>query len=153
MNAKNEIGDLIYIKNRVVPDLLPTIYGYIRTLEPRKIVVIGNNRRKVVKKVLNERYLRARKSVLGRNLKFSKLQASVYIVDVLAAQSRTCKEVYELFKSDKVVICSIRFPTDIRPELRGLVDEVIVSQDDPSTNFISKLDLCYRSYQMEQKPC
>ena len=144
--SENEFGNLIYIRDLVVPDVLPIIYGYIRTLEPRKILVIGNDRnsnKKVIKNIINLRYKRASKSVLGRNLTTSG-PASVYIIDVLATQSRICKEVRELFKDPKkVVICSIRFPTDLMPESRKLVDEVIVNEETPSSKFTSKLDLCY----------
>ena len=59
------------------------------------------------------------------------------------------KEVEVLFKDPElVVICSVKFPTNLRSECRKYVDTIIINEDDPSSKFFDKLNLCYQQSQI-----
>ncbi len=137
---------LIYVQDSFTTDHLPMLYKYIRNLEPIKILIIGPKRRSVCQKLIQKKYPRCHRSTLGRDLKShrdSSSNSSVLIVDTLAVQSRTCKEVKILFEDpNTVVICCVRSPTDLRPESRKYVNEVIIAGE-LSPHDLDKLRLCY----------
>jgi hypothetical protein len=73
------------------------------------------------------------------------LGPSVYIIrNLLHVQLRTSLEIINMFRNPEItVICLCTWPTDLRPEIRGLVDNIILTENN-SHRFLDKFDICYR---------
>jgi len=139
------LSQLFYLQKLVLREHLPLIYAYTRPLKPAKTLIVGPENRRVCKELLERRYNRVHRNYLKKNMKLtSKFEEStVFVVQVLRIQSRVCKEVKDLFLDpDKIVVCCVENPTDLAPEVRRFVNNIIMAGE-LNDQLRDKLNLCF----------